>query len=109
MKKFDLFAYLDQKENKETFIYRCGYYIVNKNCNITKRYHVKDIFYSVFQNLFLKFEVMEKNDIQYFNVYKLRNLTEFEVQKTYCITCDLEDIDNCYIDIIMNIENFHIL
>lgn len=40
MKKFDLFAYLDQKENKEAFI--------------------KDIFYSVFQNLFLKFEVMEK-------------------------------------------------
>ena len=108
MKPFDLFKYLNEKNNDEAFIYRCGYYIVNKNCNVYYGHKINDTFYTIFDNLLLKFDMIEKNDTQYFNIFKLRNLTALQIDTISCLTIDLEDINEDLLDIIMNIEQFKI-
>lgn len=109
MELFDLFVYLKQSQNPEAFIYRCGYYIINRNCNKYVLPHINDSFYTILDNMLLKFEMTESDDNQFFNVYKLRNFTDEQIKKLSCFTIDLEDLDSDYIPLAMNIENIKII
>ena len=57
--KFDLFAAIKEEANEEAFIYRSGYYIVNKYCNQNLELKVIDSFYTIYLNALLKFDVMK--------------------------------------------------
>lgn len=90
--KFDLFAALNESQNEEAFIYICGYYIVNKYCNRNLDLKVKDTFYTIYLNALLKFNVMKFGDIEFFDVYKIRDLTESQILDIKKLTNNIEDI-----------------
>ena len=102
--KFDLFAALEESANDEAFIYRCGYYIVNKNCNKNLSLKVKDTCYTIYLNALLKIEVMEFGDIQFFEVYKMRDLTDGQIQMIKQYINNIEDVRKDYVKKIMNME-----
>lgn len=109
MKTFDLFAELNQKENPDAFIYRCGYYIINKRTNKNKEGNKKDVFHTIYLNALLKVVVIEYNNTEYFNVYKMRDLTDAQINDISIFALDDEDINEGDIEQIMNIESFDIL
>lgn len=68
-----------------------------------------DSFYSIFDNMLLKFDMSLFEDIQFFTVYKIRDLTDEQIQKVSCFTLDLEDVNTELLPIIMDIENVSIV
>jgi len=108
MCKFDLFAYVEER-NPEACIYRCGYYIVNKYCNVSNTLKTQDIFYTILDNMLLKVEMKENNNIQFFDIYRLRDFNPEQIQKIGLLTLNLEDLREDLIDSIMNIENYSVL
>lgn len=108
MCKFDLFAYLEEN-NPEACIYRCGYYIVNQYCNVKTILEINDVFYTIYDNMLLKFEMKESNSTQFFDIYLLRSFTNEQITKIGLLTLNLEDLRSDLIDTIMNIENYSIL
>ena len=59
--------------------------------------------------MLLKFDMMQSGDIQFFNIYKLRDLTDEQILKISCFTLDLEDLDSDLIPEIIDIENLRII
>lgn len=90
--RFDLFAALNEASNEEAFIYRGGYYIVNKYCNRNLDLKVTDTFYSIYLNALLKFDVMKLGGIEFFEVYKLRDLTGEQIRDIERRINNVEDI-----------------
>ena len=90
--RFDLFAALNEASNKDAFIYRGGYYIVNKYCNRNLDLKVTDTFYSIYLNALLKFDVMKLGGIEFFEVYKLRDLTGEQIRDIERRINNVEDI-----------------
>ena len=107
--KFDLFNHLGQANNPEAFIYRCGYYIINQYCNQNTSAQITDSFYTIFDKMLLKFDMIQSGDIQFFNIYKIRDLTDEQILKISCFTIDLEDLDCDLIPEIIDIENLTII
>lgn len=90
--QFDLFAALNEASNEDAFIYRGGYYIVNKYCNRNLDLKVTDTFYSIYLNALLKFDVMKLGGIEFFEVYKLRDLTGEQIRDIERRINNVEDI-----------------
>ena len=90
--KFDLFGALNEASNEEAFIYRGGYYIVNKCCNRNLNLKVIDTFYSIYLDALLKFDVMKLGSIEFFEVYKLRDLTGEQIRSIERYMNNVEDI-----------------
>ena len=90
--RFDLFAALNEASNEDAFIYRGGYYIVNKYCNRNLDLKVTDTFYSIYLNALLKFDVMKLGGIEFFEVYKLRDLTGEQIRDIERRINNVEDI-----------------
>ena len=90
--KFDLFGALNEASNEEAFIYRGGYYIVNKCCNRNLNLKVIDTFYSIYFDALLKFDVMKLGSIEFFEVYKLRDLTGEQIRSIERYMNNVEDI-----------------
>lgn len=65
LENFDLFEYLGHPQNPDAFIYRCGYYIINQYCNQNTFPRTDDSFYTVLDNMLLKFDLMQSGDIQF--------------------------------------------
>ena len=107
--KFDLFAAIKEEANEEAFIYRSGYYIVNKYCNQNLELKVIDSFYTIYLNALLKFDVMKLGDIEFFEVYKLRNLSDKQIQTIERRINNIEDVRKDYVKNIMNLEPVNIL
>ena len=107
--KFDLFAAIKEEANEEAFIYRSGYYIVNKYCNQNLELKVIDSFYTIYLNALLKFDVMKFGDIEFFEVYKLRNLSDKQIQTIERRINNIEDVRKDYVKNIMNLEPVNIL
>ena len=107
--KFDLFAAIKEEANEEAFIYRSGYYIVNKYCNQNLKLKVIDSFYTIYLNALLKFDVMKLGDIEFFEVYKLRNLSDKQIQTIERRINNIEDVRKDYVKNIMNLEPVNIL
>ena len=106
--KFDLFAAIKEEANEEAFIYRSGYYIVNKYCNQNLELKVIDSFYTIYLNALLKFDVMKLGDIEFFEVYKLRNLSDKQIQTIERRINNIEDVRKDYLKDIMNMEPVNI-
>ena len=106
--KFDLFAAIKEEANEEAFIYRSGYYIVNKYCNQNLELKVIDSFYTIYLNALLKFDVMKFGDIEFFEVYKLRNLSDKQIQTIERRINNIEDVRKDYLKDIMNMEPVNI-
>ena len=70
MERFELFEYLGKRNDKEATIYRCGYYIVNRYCNKVESGSVSDTFYTIYDKIFLKIDVLLKEHRQYFKTGK---------------------------------------
>ena len=100
--KFDLFAAIKEEANEEAFIYRSGYYIVNKYCNQHLELKVIDSFYTIYLNALLKFDVMKFGDIEFFEVYKLRDLTNEQIRMIQKRINNIEDVKKEYVWRIMN-------
>ena len=107
--KFDLFAAIKEEANEEAFIYRSGYYIVNKYCNQNLELKVIDSFYTIYLNALLKFDVMKLGDIEFFEVYKLRDLTDEQIRTIERRINNIEDVRKDYVKNIMNLEPVNIL
>lgn len=107
--KFDLFAAIKEEANEEAFIYRSGYYIVNKYCNQNLELKVIDSFYTIYLNALLKFDVMKLGDIEFFEVYKLRNLSDKQIRTIERRINNIEDVRKDYVKNIMNLEPVNIL
>lgn len=90
--KFDLFGALNEASNEEAFIYRGGYYIVNKCCNRNLNLKVIDTFYSIYFDALLKFDVMKLGSIEFFEVYKLKDLTGEQIRGMEYRINNVEDI-----------------
>lgn len=90
--QFDLFAALNEASNEEAFIYRGGYYIVNKYCNRNLDLKVTDTFYSIYLGALMKFDVMKLGNIEFFEVYKLRDLTGEQIRDIEYRINNVEDI-----------------
>lgn len=103
--KFDLFAALNESANEEAFIYRCGYYIVNKYCNKNLDLKVQDTFYTIYLNALLKVDVMKMGDLDFFEVYKLRDLTDGQIRVIEKRINNIEDVRKDYVKKIMDIEH----
>ena len=69
----------------------------------------QDIFYTILDNMLLKVEMKENNNIQFFDIYRLRDFNHEQIQKIGLLTLDLEDLREDLIDSIMNIENYSVL
>ena len=117
MDRFDLFAYLGKKDDEEATYYRCGYYIINKYTNKIKRSQVKDTFYTFIDNKLLRFDMMEReewkfrpelevNDVNYFNVYKIKTFTDKELANANCFIMNWEDVREELIPQLMNIASY---
>lgn len=102
--KFDLFAAIKEGANEEAFIYRNGYYIVNKYCNKNLDLRVKDTFYTIYLNALLKFDVMKLGDIEFFEVYKLMDLSNKQIRTIERHINNIEDVRKDYVNKIMNME-----
>ena len=100
--KFDLFAAKNEEANEEAFIYRSGYYIVKKYCNKNLDLKVMDTFYTIYLNALLKFDVMKLGDIEFFEVYKLRDLTNEQIRMIQKRINNIEDVKKEYVWRIMN-------
>lgn len=118
MDKFDLFAYLGKIDNEEATYYRGGYYIINKYTNKIKRSKVKDTFYTFIDNKLLKFDMMERveyqfkpninvQDIQYFNVYKLKTFNGEQLAKVNCLIMNREDVREEIIPRLLDIDSYN--
>ena len=107
--KFDLFAAIKEEANEEAFIYRSGYYIVNKYCNQNLELKVIDSFYTIYLNALLKFDVMKLGDIEFFEVYKLRYLSDKQIRTIERRINNIEDVRKDYVKNIMNLEPVNIL
>ena len=90
--KFDLFGALNEASNEEAFIYRGGYYIVNKCCNRNLNLKVIDTFYSIYFDALLKFDVMKLGSIEFFEVYKIKDLTGEQIRRIKYRINNVEDI-----------------
>lgn len=90
--QFDLFAALNEASNEEAFIYRGGYYIVNKYCNRNLDLKVTDTFYSIYLGALIKFDVMKLGSIEFFEVYKLKDLTREQIRGIEHRINNVEDI-----------------
>lgn len=90
--QFDLFAALNEASNEEAFIYRGGYYIVNKYCNRNLDLKVTDTFYSIYLGALIKFDVMKLGSIEFFEVYKLKDLTGEQIRGIEHRINNVEDI-----------------
>ena len=90
--QFDLFAALNEASNEEAFIYRGGYYIVNKYCNRNLDLKVTDTFYSIYLGALIKFDVMKLGSIEFFEVYKLKDLTGEQIRGLEHRINNVEDI-----------------
>lgn len=106
--KFDLFAAIKEEANEEAFIYRSGYYIVNKYCNKNLDLKVKDTFYTIYLNALLKFDVKKLGEIEFFEVYKLRDLTDEQIRTIKRRINNIEDVRKDYLKDIMNMEPVNI-
>ena len=106
MERFELFEYLGKRNDEEATVYRCGYYIVNRYCNKTKSGLIKDTFYTIYDNIFLKIDVLLKDNKQYFNMYNMKVLSEEHIEKIECFTNYLEDISEELVEAIMNIDKY---
>ena len=89
--KFDLFGALNEA-SEEAFIYRGGYYIVNKCCNRNLNLKVIDTFYSIHFDALLKFDVMKLGSIEFFEVYKIKDLTGEQIRRIKYRINNVEDI-----------------
>ena len=90
--KFDLFGALNEASNEEAFIYRGGYYIVNKCCNRNLNLKVIDTFYSIYFDALLKFDVMKLGSIEFFEVYKIKDLSGEQIRRIKYRINNVEDI-----------------
>ena len=90
--QFDLFAALNEASNEEAFIYRGGFYIVNKYCNRNLDLKVTDTFYSIYLGALIKFDVMKLGSIEFFEVYKLKDLTGEQIRGIEHRINNVEDI-----------------
>lgn len=90
--QFDLFAALNEASNEEAFIYRGGYYIVNKCCNRNLDLKVTDTFYSIYLGALIKFDVMKLGSIEFFEVYKIKDLTGEQIRGIEHRINNVEDI-----------------
>ena len=90
--QFDLFAALNEASNEEAFIYRGGYYIVNKYCNRNLDLKVTDTFYSIYLGALIKFDVMKLGSIEFFEVYKIKDLTGEQIRGIEHRINNVEDI-----------------
>ena len=106
MERFELFEYLGKRNDKEATIYRCGYYIVNRYCNKVESGSVSDTFYTIYDKIFLKIDGLLKENRQYFNVYRMKILSDNQLEKIECITNYLEDISEELVEAIMNIDKY---
>lgn len=102
--RFDLFAALNEASNEDAFIYRGGYYIVNKYCNRNLDLKVTDTFYSIYLNALLKFDVMKLGGIEFFEVYKLMDLSNEQIRTIERHINNMEDVRKDYVNKIMNME-----
>lgn len=107
MRRFNLFDYLKQKDDAEATIYRCGYYIINKYTNKINSTDVKDTFYTIYDDMLLKFNMMQRHGVEYFNVYKLKNFTENDWLKIDILLTKYEDIDENMIDTLLNLNRYN--
>ncbi len=107
MRRFNLFDYLKQKDDAEATIYRCEYYIINKYTNKINSTDVKDTFYTIYDDMLLKFNMMQRHGVKYFNVYKLKNFTENDWLKIDILLTKYEDIDEDMIDTLLNLNRYN--